>query len=135
MMHFDIEKFWRKLKQLSLGTGTLATRAGVRPDDVQKLIALGETTEEIGAKIVDVLTTDVLAYVEEPEERTEIIDKVPIEPIDISLSISKIKAKIEDGVWSAKKVLEQEQAQEMPRTTLLAWLEEELAPYDTEETT
>ena len=134
-MHFDMEKFWRKLKELGLGTGTLATRAGVLPGDVQRLIALKETTNEIGAKIVEILTTDVLAYVEEPEEEGRDERDEDEDPIDLSLSITKIKAKIEAGAWSVKEVMEQEQAQETPRTTLLAWLEEELAPFNTEETT
>ena len=38
----DIPKFWKLLRASKYGTGTIAKAAKVHPDEVQKLIALGE---------------------------------------------------------------------------------------------
>ena len=132
MYHFDIEKFWRKLKELKLGSGTLAERAGVLPDDVQRLVFRSYADDKIGAKIVDVLGEDVLedSLQNEDDEEEEGYADLDAET-DSSLaiadySIDQIKEMIGNGEVELADVLELEKARDDPRSTLLKWIEEQL---------
>ena len=132
MHYFDIEKFWRKLKELKLGSGTLAERAGVLPDDVQKLVTLGCIDDEIGEKIVDILSEDVLEDSLKNDEEGEILVD-PESKVDsteafavVAYTINQIKEKIEKGEIGLEEVLDLEKLQDEPRTTLTTWIEEQL---------
>lgn len=135
MMYFDMGKFWRKLKELKLGTATLGEQAGVLGSGgVLKLIALGCIDDEIGEKIVEVLGEDVLEDSLQNEDGEEEdyadLDKEidsTVENFAIAdYSINQIKEKIGNGEIGLGKTLRLEQAQDDPRTTLLKWLEEQL---------
>jgi len=146
--HFDLDKFWRKLKQLNLGTGTLASTAGVRPDDVQMMIRLELAKGDVALKLLEVLGREVLAY--DPDENEEISDQEEVNLSDDSstnsdatvatndidpsgyavnvdsseFTINEIKAGVADGTWTLADIAASERAAEAPRSTLLAWLEE-----------
>ena len=135
MYHFDIEKFWRKLKELKLGSGTLAERAGVLPDDVQRLIFRGYADDEIGEKIVDILGEDVLEDSlqnednEEEEGRVDLDEEIDSIAEDFAIAdytINQIKEKIENRELGLGKALRLERAQDDPRVTLLDWLKEQM---------
>ena len=127
--HFDMDKFWMMLKQLRLGTGTLATRAGVRPDDVQKLIALEEAEADIALKILEVMGREVLAYDPDGNEDAEDEeDKEPDAPIaSTALTVNETKQHIAGGTLSLADALAREKKSETPRSTLITWLNEEIA--------
>lgn len=126
--HFEMEKFWRKLKDLSLGTGALAVRAGVRPDDVQRLIALEEAPEDIAHKILEVLGREVLAYdPDEDDEEEQEADASDVEDDAFNtLTINGVKERIANGLLTLNEALEQEEQSDSPRSTLLAWLSDEM---------
>jgi len=134
--HFDLEKFWRKLKQLNLGTGTLSTQAGVRPDDVQMMIRLEMAKGDVALKLLEVLGREVLAYDpdESEEEDVYLSGGVPDDAPDFvttstdidstEYTINEIKAGVADGTWTLADIAASERAAENPRSTLLAWIEE-----------
>ena len=136
--HFDIDKFWRRLKELGLGTGTLAARAGVPPDAIQRLIALEEAEEDVALKVLEVLGREVLAY--DPDEVDTTADyetapagePVPCEPAQYT--IGRVKQLVASGTWGVEETLSAEQSQDSPRSTLIDWLEKELAKGTTTST-
>lgn len=133
MIYFDVEKLRRKYKERGLGSASLATRAGVRNDDVQDILWRGHADDEIGKKIIDVLGEDVLEDSlknddEEEENYADLDTKIdPSTEIMIAdYSIKQVKEKIGNGEIELAEALELEKAQENPRITLLKWIEEQL---------
>lgn len=135
--HFDLDKFWRRMKERGLGTGTLAARAGVPPDAVQQLIALEEADEDVALKILEVLGREILAYDPDEVDSTAEAD-YPTEPLEATppcdpsqYTIGKVKQLVASGAWGLEETLAAEQSQESPRSTLIDWLEKELAKEST----
>jgi len=104
-MKIDKEKFLKRLDLLGLGTGTLAARAGVPPDYVQKVLALEEIDDsDYGKALLEVIGEEVL---DKPE-----------------LTVKDTIEKIEAGELDPQVVYEQEMERDKPRITLLNYLKE-----------
>jgi len=118
MVLIDVTKMLEGAKLRKLGTGTLAKTIGVRPDDIQKVIALGEANGDVATKLVDFFGDVVV--VSETEDLDEGMDSDSL----FDGTVAQLKARVEDGVISAAELAEYESKRENPRTTLLKWLEE-----------
>lgn len=115
-MKFDRTKISEQMLARGLGTGTLASAAGIGPDDLQRILVTQEAPKEIGTKLVEFLGKDILT----DESTTQLL------PVT-DHSIGAIKSLIEDGSWIPADVYKAESAQSSPRRTLITWLEEEFS--------
>lgn len=124
-MKFNREAILSRMTKSRLGTGTLASAAGMLPDQLQLLLLNEEASEEVGSKLVKVLGEIILAEENGSDSQKESAS-LPVAGVSIPI----VKEKIISGEWDHEIVFQSELSQEEPRTTLLTWIRTE---YEVEE--
>jgi len=120
-------QFLTRLYETRHGTGTIATAAGVGPDEIQALLHSEAGSEKLVGELVRVLGDSILAEVPVVEEELEEVEEtVKDDGVELERkTIDELLTLVEEGRVSRSTVLEFENSQDRPRKTLIAALEGE----------
>ncbi len=123
-MRIDKDRLLTRLKEMGIGTGILADRAGIPANSVQRIIWTGRASKDEAEALIRIVGREVVIG-SKPEPKKEEAP-APVTPPPPELTVREIIAGVESGEIDPLHAYEIEKQREKPRATLMHYLEEKL---------